>query len=528
MFFFLDSGDPGKCDYFGNTTLHWAAVNGHFNCVSFLVSFGVSLWSLDNQYHTAKEVAAVNNREDIVQFLDVVTAKQSALNTKVVQKLKEKALNEAEKRIKLFQKMQIKTSRLAEREEKRQEKNRKKSLCMLNPESVYSDLNFTEAHIYDLPACTINGTKSLANSYHSTISSNSSMKFSDLVNSSVKSSKTGTGRMKILSGVSRKVHIRKQNSTDTMKSADTVETGTRICPLVGIKRDDQIMYVPKYGSLSVTNLTAVKDDEDSIESRKHSFNGRLHLKDVFNVNNSNRTEPKTNTFNKNGKTSLKSKLLKFNNKNGSHKCMSNGSLYRTISEPDFLSIEPNTDSERHDMKPTLMLESSSIFERPGFGSVSFRGKFTPESLFFMPRYYHPDSAGNSEDDADSGHDHSQGGSNSSSIIPKYLSNKNMCPDRESFASDSIGSAGSLVQPEYGELSESKSIPVLLFLYAHGLKEYYELFEVEKIDIDALMLLTENDLISLGIPLGPRRKLINAIHQRQLLLDTNGHVFETKL
>src|SRR5699024_12052753 len=55
-----------------------------------------------------------------------------------------------------------------------------------------------------------------------------------------------------------------------------------------------------------------------------------------------------------------------------------------------------------------------------------------------------------------------------------------------FRSDSIGSAGSLVQQdcldepyhhnETGDLecrSVSKSIPVLLFLYAQGLKEYYE-------------------------------------------------------
>ncbi|KAH9502007.1 Usher syndrome type-1G protein [Dermatophagoides farinae] len=127
-------GDPEKCDYFGNTSLHWAAQNGHLKCVSFLISFGVNLWSMDNEYHMAKEVAALNNRDKIVQLIDHVVAQQSALNSKTVIKLKEKARLEAEKRIKLFRKMQQKTIRQAEKDErKRVEKNlMKKNFCLIN------------------------------------------------------------------------------------------------------------------------------------------------------------------------------------------------------------------------------------------------------------------------------------------------------------------------------------------------------------------------------------------------------------
>ncbi len=85
------------------------------NCVSFLVSFGVNLWALDNDFHTAKDVAAINHREDIIQFLDQVIAKQSALNTKVVKKIKEKAVLDAEKRIKAYQKYQKKAAKKAEK-----------------------------------------------------------------------------------------------------------------------------------------------------------------------------------------------------------------------------------------------------------------------------------------------------------------------------------------------------------------------------------------------------------------------------
>ncbi|XP_017461197.1 PREDICTED: Usher syndrome type-1G protein homolog, partial [Rhagoletis zephyria] len=99
-------GDPGRCDLFGNTALHWAAANGHLKAASFLVSFGVNLWALDNQLHSAKEVAALNGREEVVQYLDAVTAQQCTLTSKAkVAKAQERALAEAEKRIRAYQKL---------------------------------------------------------------------------------------------------------------------------------------------------------------------------------------------------------------------------------------------------------------------------------------------------------------------------------------------------------------------------------------------------------------------------------------
>lgn len=57
-----------------------------------------------------------------------------------------------------------------------------------------------------------------------------------------------------------------------------------------------------------------------------------------------------------------------------------------------------------------------------------------------------------------------------------------------------------------------------FLTAWGLKEYIPLFEEQKIDLDSLMLLTENDLKSLNLPLGPYRKLVTAINERKTALE----------
>lgn len=67
-------GDADKSDQFGNTALHLSAAKGHVQCVDFLVKFGVNLYSLDIDRHTAKDLAAINNRDDILRYLDSATA----------------------------------------------------------------------------------------------------------------------------------------------------------------------------------------------------------------------------------------------------------------------------------------------------------------------------------------------------------------------------------------------------------------------------------------------------------------------
>jgi hypothetical protein len=79
-------GDPDKCDNYGNTALHFSAARGHMNCVSFLVNFGVNMWALDIDFHSAKDLAAINSRDDILRFLDAAIAKEEAKEPKKVGK----------------------------------------------------------------------------------------------------------------------------------------------------------------------------------------------------------------------------------------------------------------------------------------------------------------------------------------------------------------------------------------------------------------------------------------------------------
>ena len=78
--FLFCRGDPDKCDHYGNTCLHCAAGNGHIDCISFLVHFGVNLWALDNDFHTAKDVAAINQKDDVLRLLDQAQSKHSLVN----------------------------------------------------------------------------------------------------------------------------------------------------------------------------------------------------------------------------------------------------------------------------------------------------------------------------------------------------------------------------------------------------------------------------------------------------------------
>lgn len=68
----------------------------------------------------------------------------------------------------------------------------------------------------------------------------------------------------------------------------------------------------------------------------------------------------------------------------------------------------------------------------------------------------------------------------------------------------------------------------LFLAAAGLTDFIPTFAKEHIDLDALMLLTEEDLISMKLPIGPRRKLLKAIKERNEALEDPGEVQDSQL
>lgn len=90
---------------------HLAAQRNHLNCVSFLVNFGCNIWSLDNEEQTALDEAGLRGHEEVVKYLDTAMAHQLALNPKDVEKKKIRALKEASKRMKEFERNDAKRNR---------------------------------------------------------------------------------------------------------------------------------------------------------------------------------------------------------------------------------------------------------------------------------------------------------------------------------------------------------------------------------------------------------------------------------
>eukprot|EP00096_Caligus_rogercresseyi_P012153 TRINITY_DN5008_c0_g1_i1.p1 TRINITY_DN5008_c0_g1~~TRINITY_DN5008_c0_g1_i1.p1 ORF type:complete len:403 (-),score=114.62 TRINITY_DN5008_c0_g1_i1:697-1905(-) len=100
-------GDPEKTDTFGNTSLHLAAAQGHHRIVSLLVNFGVNIWALDIDLHTARQLAGMNGRDEVLAYLDSVHAKAERDSPSKVRKLKDKADKAIQKLLKNYKKCQI-------------------------------------------------------------------------------------------------------------------------------------------------------------------------------------------------------------------------------------------------------------------------------------------------------------------------------------------------------------------------------------------------------------------------------------
>ena len=65
-----------------NTTYLLWFDRGHLNCVTFLVTFGVNLYSVDIDGHSAQELAAMNDQIQVLSFLDSAAAHLESSDTK--------------------------------------------------------------------------------------------------------------------------------------------------------------------------------------------------------------------------------------------------------------------------------------------------------------------------------------------------------------------------------------------------------------------------------------------------------------
>ncbi|KAM3964537.1 SAM_USH1G_HARP domain-containing protein Sans [Aphomia sociella] len=177
-------------------------------------------------------------------------------------------------------------------------------------------------------------------------------------------------------------------------------------------------------------------------------------------------------------------------------------LTRSASQPDF-TVPPNDDSGIG--QEVLLQEPASIFDRPGFGSVAFRRSITA-TLSALPV-------------GTAGEDLSIGSAGSLAARHSYQPAEWNSAQSES---------STVTSDEEGEAEESGYASLERFLTAWGLGQYVQKFKDEQIDLDALMLLTESDMKSLGLPLGPYRKLVTAVQERKQAISQPGPIVDTAI
>ncbi|XP_070981660.1 pre-mRNA splicing regulator USH1G-like [Oncorhynchus clarkii lewisi] len=446
-------GDQDKCDIWGNTPLHLAAANGHHNCLSFLVSFGANVWCLDNDYHTPLDMAATKSHMDCVRYLDSIAAKQSALNPKLVSKLKDRAFRMAERRIKDCVKMQQKHHQRMER------KFLKESVASDNSDAMsFTSYNSSSTLNRKLPQ-------------FNTLTSN--MPYSQATLHS-----TAKGRTKI------KKKLEKKKQVDgTFKIYEDGRKSVR--SLSGLQLGQDVMFL-KQGTYA--------------NSKDRS---RLNIRDMFphHGNNHDYHDDDHDDYDDDHVDTI------------SH-------ISRSISDPGLHETaysEISADSGR-----------DSLFTRPGLGTMVFRRNYVSGGLFGIGA-------------RDKGF---VAGSEPVGRAPNVRLRGHL-PRRQPSLDDaieigSIGSALSLQERHLQELPweeadvgldeelEPKNGPLETFLASQGLGEFMPIFRKEKIDLEALLLCSDQDLTSIHIPLGPRKKLLEACKRRLDTLEEPEGIEDTDL
>ena len=399
-------GDPDRCDYFGNTALHYAAAGGHLLCVTYLVNFGANVWSLDNDHHTAKDLAAMRGWDDILRFLDSAAAEQEHENPKSTKNKREKAERDMQKRRVEFEKLQEKAAKKMEIAQKRRDKELEKLRDPVGDvekpsKGILASLSKTAGLVAKKKLESGGGGSTFAQPQRFSAHIEKERKFS-----LAKHLLTGGGSLQKQRRATLFSQTKLENPSDKSDFRISDHRQRTSVTLSGLRRNSEVLYVPK--------------DTATTEA-----DGRVPIKE-------------------------------------------RGTLAGLFEESE-------DEGRRGSGGP---FAGSSLFNRPGFGNVAFR-----KSIAVLP--------------------------------------SNIDPAVED-ATDESHSEDSSLDEEQPRLS------IVLFLAANGLTEYTPMFAREKVDLEALMLLTDEEIERIGLPLGPRKKLRKAIEDRRSALEAPGDVVDSPL
>uniref|UniRef100_A0A452H434 SAM domain-containing protein n=1 Tax=Gopherus agassizii TaxID=38772 RepID=A0A452H434_9SAUR len=221
------------------------------------------------------------------------------------------------------------------------------------------------------------------------------------------------------------------------------------------------------------------------------------------------------SFPKNLKDTFRMKSKKKDENAGNQEAQSNGQEDDRAGRTTVMDVfsEKDEDELCNDFKGKNISEDDgeqehvSIFKRPGLGNIVFRRNLSAginaeemfsekeEISFKMPTelFRHERAESTSELDTENDFD-----------VP--------------WNEDEIG----------WDDDEAESTPLEVFLASQNLNEFVPVFMREKIDLDALMLCSDEDLLSIQMQLGPRKKVLSAADRRKQALEKPGKLVDTRL
>lgn len=172
-------------------------------------------------------------------------------------------------------------------------------------------------------------------------------------------------------------------------------------------------------------------------------------------------------------------------------------------------------------------EAPGMFNRPNFGNISFLNRFNHTNSFQAPS--------NVSLDVDNA------GFENGGVIQNGFGVDDDDMKRLSSGTEYTDSPGGQTEmspdlpwneEDVDELADeedySEYTPVIMFLEGCGLKHYTHLFLDGDVDMDALLKLTNQDFHDMGLPIGPRRKLMDAIQRRRIVLNEPAQMYDSQL
>ncbi|NXJ77050.1 ANS4B protein, partial [Trogon melanurus] len=265
----------------------------------------------------------------------------------------------------------------------------------------------------------------------------------------------------------------------------------------------------------------IKECEKRQEKHQHEMNRNYMKENAGTVSSSRGTHSRvklpslfasnTSSFSKNLKDTFKLKAKKTSDSTGSQETQSNGQkdgtgrrtvmhLFDEKEEDDLLNDTGEKNLSDNDSEV-------SIFKRPGLGKIVFGRNLAADV--------------NSETVP------SETESISFKMSSELFQYENSEHSREGDAEndgDTLWHEEEVIWDD----EEAENTPLEVFLASQMLDEFLPVFMREKIDLDALMLCSDEDLQSIHMELGPRKKVLNAINKRKQALKNPGKTVDTRL